>query len=139
MPTYQNLTPNAITYNGVNWAPNETKPVDFFVPPGVGLTQADENPRVKSPTLFSDMLAFADEDDPPVRLDIGDCAALIATCVVKAGSVEVRENYEDNDVVIPVTPMNQFRVVAKRTVIEALHIKPRSEAVVAINISRADK
>ena len=138
MPTYQNATANAITFNGENWAPSETKPVDFFVPPGVGLTQTNENPRVLSPTLASGMLVFADENDPPVRLDVGDCAAFLGSFVVKAGSLELRENYDDN-IPITIAPTNAFRIVAKRTEIEAFHITPLSEAVVAFNISRSGK
>ena len=137
MPTYQNSTATTISYNGETWEPNEAKAVNFFAPIEVGLTQTDENPRVQSPTLVSGYIAFTDENDPPERVDIGDCAAFIGSFVVKAGEIEIRENYDDNPVAIKVTPTNNFRVVAKRTEIEAFHIKPLSEAVMAINISRA--
>ena len=136
MPTYQNQTASPITFNGETWAPSETKAVNFFAYPGVGLTQTDEAPRVVSQVLASGELVFTDENDPPVRIDIGDCDAFLGSFVVKSGGIELRKNYDD-DIPIKVTTTTKFRVVAKRIDIEAIHIKPLSETSLVFNISRA--
>ena len=137
MPTYQNQTTDAKSFNGEDWAPNETKPVSFFVPPGVGLTETSDLPHVVSPTLACDELVFADEHAPPVRIPIGDCAAFVSVFVVKSGAVELRENYAHNTVPIRAGTTTPTRIVAKRTEMEAIHVKPLSEAVVDYVISRA--
>ena len=136
MPTYQNPTSETITYNDMTWTVNEIKPVDFFVPNEIGLTLTDENPRVDCPTLASGVFEFADETDPPRRLYVPDCCTFLASFIVRSGSVEIRENYSDNRA-IPVSPENAFRVIAKRTEVEAFHIMPKEAAVVVFNVSRA--
>ena len=136
MPTYQNSTAGSISYNGTTWAPGDTKAVDLFVPDEAGLTKTSDTPKVKSPTLASGVLEFADENDPAQRLYVPDCNAFLASIVVKTGSVAIRENYDDNAVEIAASPSNAFREAARRTEVEAFYITPQAAAVVAYNVSR---
>ena len=137
MPTYQNGTSAAITYNGETWAPAETKPVNFFVPDELGLTMTLDTPKVLSPTLASGSLAFVDDTEPSVRLYVPECGAFIGDFLVKLGAVKVQENYDDNPIEIVGDTTRMIRVAARRTQVEALWITPLAEAVVDYNISQA--
>jgi hypothetical protein len=136
MPTYENTTGSAITFNGTTWNDAESKAVNFFVPDEIGLAKTAEAPLVEGPTLASGMLAL-DIADGPTRLYIPNCEVFGATLTCRAGSGTVRENYANNAVQIQISPANAARTRAKRVEVEALYVEASEDGTeVVYNISR---
>jgi hypothetical protein len=136
MPTYENNTAAAITYNGTTWEPSDEHAVNFFVPDEKGLDKTDDDPVVAPTTLDSGILSLS-FGDAAERIYIPDCEYALVSIILKSGAVTVQENYDDNPVMTPVDTASAYRAVFKRVDVESVYITAVLDTILSYSISRA--